>query len=94
MLGECASRAIADILHGGHIDSIERYAAGEGPAGTVKHGRFVVAGQDMVAMDSHIDHGVSFNEALSLQVRCEDQAELVRYWDALAEGGEHGHGGA
>ena len=49
-----------------------------------------LAGQDMVAMDSHVDHGVTFNEALSLQVMCEDQAEVDRYWDALADGGEQG----
>jgi predicted 3-demethylubiquinone-9 3-methyltransferase (glyoxalase superfamily) len=85
-----AMRRYAGIFPGGRIDSVERYAAGEGPPGSVKHGRFAVAGQELVAMDSHVDHGVTFNEALSLQILCEDQAELDRYWDALAEGGEHG----
>ena len=57
----------------------------------VEHGRFTVAGQQMVAMDSHIEHGFSFNEALSLQVMCEDQDEVdLDYWDALSEGGEKG----
>ena len=82
--------AYTGVFPGGRIDSIERYAGGEGPTDTVKHGRFVLAGQKMVAMDSHVDHGFAFNEALSLQVMCEDQDELDRYWDALAEGGEHG----
>jgi predicted 3-demethylubiquinone-9 3-methyltransferase (glyoxalase superfamily) len=87
---EEAMRAYAEVFPGGRIVSVERYAAGEGPPGTVKHGRFVLAGQELVAMDSHIEHGVSFNEALSLQVMCKDQAELDRYWNALADGGEHG----
>lgn len=87
---EEAMRVYASIFAGGRVDSIERYAAREGPQGTVKHGRFVLAGQDMVAMDSHIDHGFTFNEALSLQVMCDDQAELDHYWSALAEGGEYG----
>lgn len=87
---EEAMRFYAGIFPGGRIDRIERYAAGEGPPGTVKHGRFALAGQELVAMDSHVDHGFTFNEALSLQVMCDDQAELDRYWDALAEGGEHG----
>jgi predicted 3-demethylubiquinone-9 3-methyltransferase (glyoxalase superfamily) len=57
----------------------------------VKHARFVLAGQEMVAMDSHVAHGITFNEALSLQVMCKDQGEVDRYWVALAEGGgEHG----
>ena len=70
--------------------AIERYAAGEGPVETVKHGRFVLDGQEMIAMDSHVEHGFTFNEALSLQVMCEDQDEVDRYWAALGEGGEHG----
>lgn len=87
---EEAMRAYTGIFPGGRIDGVERYAAGEGPQGTVKHGRFVLDGQEMVAMDSHVAHGFTFNEALSLQVMCDDQDELDRYWAALAEGGEHG----
>jgi predicted 3-demethylubiquinone-9 3-methyltransferase (glyoxalase superfamily) len=85
-----AMRLFAGIFPGGRIDSMERYAAGEGPPGTVKHGRFGLAGHEMVAMDSHVDHGVTFNEALSLQVMCEDQDEIDRYWTALSDGGEPG----
>jgi predicted 3-demethylubiquinone-9 3-methyltransferase (glyoxalase superfamily) len=87
---EDAMRAYASIFPGSRVDDVERYAAGEGPEGAVKHGRFVLNGQEMVAMDSHLDHGVTFNEALSLQVMCDSQDELDRYWTLLAEGGEHG----
>ncbi len=87
---EEAMRAYTRIFPGSRIGDVERYAAGEGPQDTVKHGRFVVAGHDMVAMDSHIEHGFTFNEALSLQVMCDGQQEVDRYWEALAEGGEHG----
>ena len=87
---EEAMRLYTGIFPGGRIESVERYAAGEGPEGTVKHGRFTVAGQEMVAMDSHVEHSFGFNEGVSLQVMCDDQREVDRYWDALAEGGEHG----
>ncbi len=87
---EEAMRAYTGLFPGGRIVEVERYGAGEGPEGTVKHGRFSLAGQDLVAMDSHLAHGISFNEALSLQVLCDDQATLDRYWEALGAGGEHG----
>jgi predicted 3-demethylubiquinone-9 3-methyltransferase (glyoxalase superfamily) len=29
-----------------------------------------------------------FNEAISLQVNCDDQEELDRYWDRLSAGGD------
>ena len=87
---EEAMRFYAGLFPGGRVDSVERYAEGEGPTELVKHGRFWLAGQELVAMDSHIEHGFGFNEALSLQVMCADQPELDRYWDALADGGRHG----
>jgi predicted 3-demethylubiquinone-9 3-methyltransferase (glyoxalase superfamily) len=87
---EEAMRAYTGTFPGGRVEALERYAAGEGPVGSVKHGRFVLAGQELVAMDSHVDHGVTFNEALSLQVRCRDQGELDRYWDGLSAGGQPG----
>ncbi len=75
------------IFKGGRIERLERYAPGEGDGTGVKHGRFVIAGQPMVAMDSHIKHGFTFNEGLSLQVMCKDQAEIDHYWKELTEGG-------
>lgn len=87
---EEAMKLYAGIFPDGRVESVERYSAGEGTEGTIKHGRFVLAGQDMVAMDSYIDHGFTFNEALSLQVMCKDQDEVDHYWAALSEGGEQG----
>lgn len=75
------------VFPGSRIEVVERYKEGEGPVGTVKHGRFSLFGQTIVAMDSHIKHNVSFNEALSLQVMCDDQKEIDRYWESLSDGG-------
>jgi predicted 3-demethylubiquinone-9 3-methyltransferase (glyoxalase superfamily) len=85
-----AMRIYTDIFPDGRIDVAEHYAAGEGPEGMVKHARFVLDGQEMIAMDSHLAHDITFNEALSLQVMCKDQKEVDRYWDALGDGGEPG----
>jgi len=87
---EEAMNAYAAIFPGGRVADLARYADGEGPPGTVKHGRLVLAGQDLVAMDSHVAHGITFNEALSLQVMCEDQQTLDRYWSELSAGGARG----
>jgi predicted 3-demethylubiquinone-9 3-methyltransferase (glyoxalase superfamily) len=87
---EAAVQHYARIFPEGHIVKVERYRAGEGPEGTIKHGKFALAGQELVAMDSHVDHGFTFNEGLSLQVMCEDQKELDYYWDTLSEGGKKG----
>jgi predicted 3-demethylubiquinone-9 3-methyltransferase (glyoxalase superfamily) len=87
---EEAIERYCEIFPGGRIDTLARYQAEEGPEGTIKHGRFLLGGQEMIAMDSHVDHGVSFNEALSLQVVCRDQQEIDHYWEALSEGGEKG----
>ncbi len=76
------------IFEGGRVERVEKYAAGEGPEGTVKHGRFTLAGQSFIAMDSHIKHDAAFNEGVSMQVMCATQAEVDRCWERLLEGGE------
>jgi len=56
-----------------------------GPPGSVKIVDFVLFGQRFQAMTAGPHH--DFNDAISLTVECEDQAELDRYWNALLEGG-------
>jgi predicted 3-demethylubiquinone-9 3-methyltransferase (glyoxalase superfamily) len=87
---EEAMHAYAAAFPGSRLADVSRYEAGEGPEGWVKQGRFLLGEQDMTAMDSPIDHGFAFNEAVSLQVTCADQGEVDRYWDLLSEGGERG----
>jgi predicted 3-demethylubiquinone-9 3-methyltransferase (glyoxalase superfamily) len=87
---EEAMRFYAAALPGGAVDSVARFQPGEGPEGRVKHGRFRIAGQEMIALDSHLADGIAFSEALSLQVMCRDQDEVDRCWAALADGGREG----
>ncbi len=84
---EEAMRAYAAAIPESRIVEVARYASGEGPEAWVKHGRLVLAGQPLVAMDSHLAHDVTFDEGVSLQVMCRDQAEVDRCWAALGEGG-------
>ncbi len=56
-----------------------------GPEGSVQMVRFTLAGQPFMAISAGpLD---PFNHAISFFVNCEDQAEVDRLWDALAEGG-------
>ena len=87
---EEALKAYAGIFPDSKIEDLARYAKGEGPEGTVKHGRVRVGQQRLVGMDSHVHHGASFDEAVSLQVMCANQGEIDRYWEALSEGGSPG----
>lgn len=57
-------------------------------AGEVLMVEFAVAGLDLVAFNG--GPHFTFNEAVSLEILCEDQAEADHYWEALvAGGGEH-----
>jgi predicted 3-demethylubiquinone-9 3-methyltransferase (glyoxalase superfamily) len=56
-----------------------------GPPGSVKVVDFTLLGQRFQAMSAGPHH--DFNDAISLTVECEDQAELDRYWNALVKDG-------
>lgn len=56
-----------------------------GPAGSVKVVEFTLCGQTFLAIGAG-KHD-PFNDAISLHVTCEDQAEIDRYWDALSKDG-------
>jgi predicted 3-demethylubiquinone-9 3-methyltransferase (glyoxalase superfamily) len=56
-----------------------------GPPGSVKVVDFTLFGQRFQAISAGPHH--EFNDAISMVVLCDDQAELDRYWNALLESG-------
>jgi predicted 3-demethylubiquinone-9 3-methyltransferase (glyoxalase superfamily) len=92
---EQAMNEYVSLFENSAITRIERYGAGEnGYEGTVKHATFTLDGQEFMAMDAiGEEHDWTFNEALSLFVNCETQAEVDRFWYTLSEGGEPGNCG-
>ena len=48
---------------------------------------FEIDGQRLMALNGGPQY--KFTPALSLMVNCDDQAEIDRLWEKLAEGGEH-----
>ncbi len=90
-----AIAAYVSIFPGSHLHHVEEFAEGEGgEVGTVKQAVLELRGQPFVAMDGGAGHAFGFDEGVSLQVMCADQAEVDRVAIALAaDGGEEGRCG-
>ena len=82
-----AARFYASIFPNSRVDRIWTLPADSpsGPAGAVKVVDFTLLGQRFQAMTAGPHH--DFNDAISIVVMCDDQAELDRYWNALLKGG-------
>ncbi len=86
---EEAVKFYTSVFENSEIVGILRNGPGEEDAeGTVKHAQFSLNGEVFMAMDSGLDHGFTFNEAISLLIQCEDQQEVDYFWDRLTAGGE------
>lgn len=84
---EEAARFYASTFPDSRVDSVNSLLSESpsGPPGSVKVVRFTLFGQPFQAMSAGPHH--EFNDAISMVVLCDDQAELDRYWTALLEGG-------
>lgn len=84
---EEAAKFYASIFPDSSVDAVTPMMSESpsGPPGSVKVVDFTLFGQRFQAMTAGRHH--DFNDAISLTVECDDQAELDRYWNALLEGG-------
>lgn len=82
-----AAELYVSIFPDSRIDSkaVMQSESPSGPPGSVVVVNFTLFGQKFQAMTAgpHDD----FNDAISIVVSCDDQAEIDRYWDALLMGG-------
>lgn len=87
---EQAAEFYTSIFANSEITHVSRYPE----AGKEQHGQepgsamvvsFVLDGQNFLALNGGA-HDV-FNEAISFQIHCADQAEVDHFWDKLSEGG-------
>src|SRR6266511_11695 len=86
---EEAAKFYASIFKNSKIVKIARYGqAGHEihgkPAGTVMTVAFELDGQAFTALNG--GPIFKFNEAISLQINCETQAEVDHYWNKLSKG--------
>lgn len=84
---EEAARFYASIFPDSRVDRVTPLMSESpsGPPGSVTVVDFTLFGQRFQAMSAGPHH--EFNDAISMVVLCDDQAELDRYWNALLEGG-------
>ena len=88
---EEAARFYTGIFKNARIKTITRYSsAGQEthrkPPGSVMTVQFELDGQEVTALNGGPDF--KFNEAISLEVRCESQEEIDYYWEKLGAGGD------
>ena len=87
--GEEAANFYVSVFENSKILHVARYGeAGPRPAGTVMTVSFSLDGQEFVALNGGPEF--TFNEAISFQIDCADQAEVDHFWTTLSEGGEEG----
>jgi predicted 3-demethylubiquinone-9 3-methyltransferase (glyoxalase superfamily) len=93
---EEAANFYTSVFKNSKVETISRY----GKEGFEIHGQkegsiltvsFQINGQPFTALNG--GPVFKFNEAVSLQVYCENQAEIDYYWSKLSEGGEEGQCG-
>jgi predicted 3-demethylubiquinone-9 3-methyltransferase (glyoxalase superfamily) len=66
--------------------TVARYTEDTGPAevNSLMFADFILGDQWLAVMDSGVEQGFTFNEAISLAVDCKDQAEIDYFWQKLS----------
>ena len=88
---EEAAKFYVSVFPNAKINKVTRYpddAPGGNTEGSVMTVEFEIDGMSLVALNGGPDF--KFNEAISLSIDCDGQAEVDRYWKALTDGGEEG----
>ena len=84
---EEAATFYTSVFKNSRIIEVSHYGdAGPREAGMVMVVKFELDGQEFVAINGGPDF--TFDEAVSFQIECEDQAEVDEFWERLTEGGE------
>jgi predicted 3-demethylubiquinone-9 3-methyltransferase (glyoxalase superfamily) len=84
---EAAMTFYVSLFPGAEVTALERYGD-SGAAGTVKRAHFVLAGQELICIDSPVKHGFSFTPSISLFVSCDSEAEIETLFAGLSDGGK------
>ncbi len=84
---EQAADFYVSLFKNSRIVNVAHYTdAGPRPAGTVMTVEFELDGQRFVGINGGPQF--KFDEAISMQITCEDQDEVDYFWERLTDGGE------
>ena len=85
---EAAMGQYRKLFPGAEVKRLDRYGPGEpGPEGQISRAVLVLAGQELMIIDSPIKHAFRFTPSISFFVDCADEAEIERLFAGLSEGG-------
>ena len=85
---EEAIRFYVSLFPDSKVEYLERHGEGEKvPAGELRRGAFVLAGQRFLATESQGEDRFAFTPAFSLYVACRSVDELTRLFTGLSKGG-------
>lgn len=89
---EEAAQLYTSLIPNSRITDVTRYENADPSGNTVTIVTFELAGREFVAMNAGPEF--KFNEAISIEVDCDSQEEVDKYWNALtADGGEESYCG-
>lgn len=82
--GQClaALNFYQSLFHHFRTQGILKYSEGE-YTGQIKHAQVIANHFTLMAMDSGVPQPFEFNEAVSLIIECENQAEIDYYWNSI-----------
>lgn len=85
---EEAMNLYVSLIEGSEITSIARYGPNEpGTEGSVMQASFSLQGQEIMCIDSSIQHAFNFTPSFSLFITCDTEEELDKLYSGLSEGG-------
>ncbi|HEV7941161.1 MAG TPA: VOC family protein [Solirubrobacteraceae bacterium] len=85
---EQAAQFYVSVFPNSRIADVTHYStAGPGPAGSVMTVRFILDGNEFLALNGGPAH-YGFDESISFMVNVATEDELDHYWSALTDGGQ------
>ncbi|HLP42082.1 MAG TPA: VOC family protein [Fibrobacteria bacterium] len=82
---KAAMNRYLSVFHNARPGTLFPYPPGQGPTeGLVQFADFQLENQWFAVMDSAMAHDFDFNEAVSLMIKCDTQADIDYYWTLSA----------